>query len=234
MAVALDATSRSGSAVSASVASFSWTHTPVGTPRGVTVVIGETVATNDVTSVTYGGVTVPRVSSAVAVDTAGELCFTDVYHLGSGIPTGAQTVVVNRTNNADGVWGAAFTVTAGADTEVTGIVLLQESQALAEVNVDDGSPGTDSLRFGILSSGALALTPAGANSTRPQSVQPSSRNMGLYIEATPGQGSRPVGAVNATADDVAMTLAAVREVAAAAAASLPSPPRTQRNMLLRR
>lgn len=218
MAVALDASSRSGSTVSASVASFSWTHTPVGTPAGVTVVIGETVATNDVTSVTYGGVTVPRISGAVAVDSAGEPCLTDVYHLGSSVPTGAQTVVVNRTNNADGVWAAAATVTAGADTEVytAGIVLLQGDQALAEVNVDDGSPGVDSMRFGILSSGALALTPAGANTTRLQTVQPSSRNMGFYRETTAGQGSRPVGAVNATADDVAMTLYAVREVVSAA------------------
>lgn len=219
MAVALDASSRSGSTVSASVASFSWTHTPVGTPAGVVVVVaGTTTATNDVTSVTYGGVSVPRVSGAFAADTAGEPAFTDVYFLGSSVPTGAQTVVVNRNNNANGVWGAAATVTAGADTEVNtaGIVLLQNDQALAEVNVDDGSPGTNSLRFGILSSGALALTPAGANSTRAQGAQPSSRNVGLFVEATAGQGSRPVGAVNATSDDVAMSLFAVREVAGAA------------------
>lgn len=217
MAVAFDASSRSGSAVSASVASFSWTHTPVGTPKGVCVVVaGSTSATNDVTSVTYGGTAVPRVTGAFAADSAGEPSFTDVYFLGSSVPTGAQTVVVNRNNNANGVWGAAATVTAGADTEVytTGIVLLQGDQALVEQNVTDGSTGVDSLRFGILSSGAAALTPAGANSTRLQTVQPSSRNIDFYRETTAGQGSRPVGAVLVTSDDVAMSLFAVREVVA--------------------
>lgn len=95
------------------------THTPAGTPRAVIVTISQHVTGNDyVTSVTYGGVAMTR---AAFCENTGDLTNYPsceyIYFLGSGIPTGAQTVTVSMST---GVWHTVdcFTYTAGNDTEV--------------------------------------------------------------------------------------------------------------------
>src|SRR3990167_10680032 len=104
MAVAHDASSEShtGTTGSASEASFSWSHTVVGTPKGVFVLVFTIGTDNLATSVTYGGVTMLALGTdgGVARDTATEPGVVKLFYLGSGVPTGNQTVVVNRTNNA--------------------------------------------------------------------------------------------------------------------------------------
>src|SRR3990172_9146820 len=94
-------------------------------PRGVVVFVANLVsAANIVTSVTYGGVTVPAVSGGAAADSAGEPGYCSTYFLGAGVPALGGAVVVNRTNNTDELWAVAITVTAIGDTETTGVVLL--------------------------------------------------------------------------------------------------------------
>ena len=139
--------SHTGATGSASEASFSWTHTPVGTPRGVLVFVFDANANAvDVTSVTYGGVSVPAVSGGEARDTAGEAGSCKAFFLGSSIPTGAQTVQVNRNNNANIMYAVAITVTAASDTAISGTpVLAQEDQAPSEQSVDTAA--TDALRY---------------------------------------------------------------------------------------
>src|SRR5690348_5790420 len=177
MAVAFDASSEShtGTTGSTNQASFSWTHTPVGTPKGVLIfLINLDSATGVNPSITYGGVAVPAVTGGVDADTAGEAGRCAAFFLGSGIPTGAQTVVVNRDNNAQQVYAVAITVTAaaGKDTAVheAGIVLLQEDGTLAEQSVTDGSPGSNSVRFAGGMTGLQTLPSAGASSTLLQSI----------------------------------------------------------------
>lgn len=90
MAIAFDAVSHSTAAVANN---FSFTHTPVGTPRGVMVFIAQNAnGTDDVTGVTYGGVTMARVG--VSLHSTGETGAVYIYFLGASIPTGAQTVSV--------------------------------------------------------------------------------------------------------------------------------------------
>lgn len=228
MAVAHDASSPShaGTGTSASEASFSWTHTPVGTPRGVLVfTFSLTTATEHATGVTYGGVAMAAVSGGSAADTATEPMRCTAWFVGSGIPTGAQTVTVSRTTDTFVMWAVAITVTANGDTEVTGVVLEQENQALTEENINDGSPGTNSLRYVGIASGlgtpATSLT-TGANSTRLQVNDGGSRGAVVTRETTAGQGSRPVGESGAS-DDVAAVYLAIREVAAAAFPFAPNP-----------
>ncbi|MDP3794259.1 MAG: hypothetical protein Q8R07_05960, partial [Candidatus Uhrbacteria bacterium] len=167
--VANDAASEShtGTTGSASEASFSWTHTPVGTPRGVLVFVTTISATKTVTSVTYGGVAMTEITAGVAIDTVTEPGRIDTFFLGSSVPTGAQTVTVNRTNNTVVMYAVAATVTAGGNTEVytPGIVLLQENGPFAEQLVTDGSPGVNSVRYAVGYSGTAAVLAAGANST---------------------------------------------------------------------
>lgn len=218
MAVAHDAVSEShtGTTGSTSESSFSWTHTPTGTPRGVLVFERTNGTTDPVTAITYGGVSMAKVGSR-ALDNVTEIQSIQAWFLGSGIPTGAQTVQVTRTNNAVGVYCAGITVTAAADTEVyvPGIVILQDNQTLSEQNVDDGSTGVNSMRYAGLSSGLSVVPSAGANSTNLIDIDFSTTVAVVCRENSAGQGSRPVGWSDATSDDVAFVGLAVREVVVA-------------------
>lgn len=163
MAVAFDASSESHATgnVSTSQSSFSWTHTPIGTPKGILVFTFSNTTNDNATSVTYGGTSMTAVSGGRAVFSGTYGGETKSWFLGSSISTGAQTVVVNRTNNADQMWAVAFSVTAAADTSVhtAGIVLLQSSAGAAEQSVTDGqSSGTNnSLRFAATNTNAFGI-----------------------------------------------------------------------------
>lgn len=155
---------------------------------------------------------------AEAADTAGEpMRATGLFMANPG--TGARVITVNRTNNATVMYAIAHSVNAASDVEVyaPGIVLLQESQTLSEQSVDDGSPGTNSLRLAFVCSGSFTAPPAGANSTAGQGIQTSNASCRSFYETTAGQGSRPIGASLGTTDDVAAIHCAIREVPASGA-----------------
>ena len=222
--VAFDASSESHTTntLSTSESSFSWTHTPVSTPRGILVYVFSVDSTgwNGSVSVTYGGTSLTAVSSGYAQDTVGEVGATQAFFLGSGIPTGAQTVVVTRPNDVYRYYAVCASVTAARDTEVTGVLIDQENQTFTERNVDDGSIGINSLRFCGAYSGRENMSSfVGPNSTLVHSVDnpdPSGlRSAGLIRETTPGQGSRPVGFGAGITDDLAAVYLAIRETSSA-------------------
>src|SRR5215204_2283784 len=69
-----------------------FTHTPVGVPAGVVVVIGTTLTTNPVTGVLYAGSSMTLAQSAVDTTEVGSIW---IYTLtDAGIPGGAQTVTL--------------------------------------------------------------------------------------------------------------------------------------------
>lgn len=220
MAVAFDATSEShtGTTGSASQASFSWTHTVAGSPAGVLVFVFTNANSALISSVTYGGVDLTAVTGGQAIDTTGEPGRCDTYFLGSNVPSGNQTVEVTRTNNTTVMYAVAATVTSATGyTSTAGPVLLQNDGTLAEQNVDDGSPGANSVRFAGINSGLPAVPAAGANSTVMHGIDFGARVCQTVRETTAGQGSRPVGFSSATSDDRAAVHLAVIEVAAPAA-----------------
>lgn len=97
---------------------FTWTHTPTGTPKGVVVAITQPLgSTDEVSAVTYGGVALSRVRSTARTTTEAMRVY--LYFLGSGIPTGAQTVSVTSTGTT-AKQGHCFTMTTtdGSDTVV--------------------------------------------------------------------------------------------------------------------
>lgn len=212
-AVAFDAASEShtGTSGSANEATFSWTHTPLGAPRGVLVFTHSRAAADIALAVTYGGVPLTAVPGGRAVDTSGsEVCDCKAWMLGSGIPAGPQTLVVTRTNNATVMYAAAATVTAPSDTQAIAPVLLQEDGTLAEQGVDDGSPATSSLRFAAVSSGLNAGLPGvGASSTAMIDINYNGTLAMVVRETTAGQGLRPVGFSSGTLDDRAAVHLAV-------------------------
>lgn len=215
--------SHTGSTGSTSEASFSWTHTPAGTPRGAIVFTCDgSSATHAGTAVTYGGVSMTAVSGGEAVDTAGEPGSIKAWHLGASIPTGAQTVTVTRTNNANVMYAVAATQTASTDTaaHAAGVVLLQEDGTFAEQSVTDGSPGTNSWRYAAAYSGldTTANLVAGANSTVVQFIDFTVNGCVFARENAAGQGSRSIGFSNAGTDDRAAVHVAVKESGAAVVA----------------
>jgi len=232
MATAFDSASEShtGTTGAASVASFTWNHTPVGTPRGVVVFcFAQPLAADIFTGVTYGGVALTAVSGGFASDTDTEPgCVKAYFYGGAGIPTGLAAVVVNRTNNATITYAVVFVVVGSTTTEVPATVQLDTGSGVKtprEANVDDLSPGTDSVRFAAMYSGHSAIQAAGANSTTPAGL---GIDFGALVcsvarETTAGQGSRPVGFTTAGGnDDVATVFLAVRET--------PVPPDPLRNV----
>src|SRR3990167_9184029 len=217
MAVVHDASSEShtGTTGSASEASFTWDHTPVGTPRGILIFVNTIRDVDYTTSVTYGGVNVPIIPGAYAVDTVTEPGFVQAYFLGSGIPTGTQAVIVNRTNNTSVMYAVAISVTATENTIPAHLIRLHQSGtgAYSEQNIDDGSPGTNSVRYAGGYWGGNDPVPAGANSTSLQSIDFGSFTFHVVRETTAGQGARPVGFNSSGGtDDRAGVHLAIREV----------------------
>ncbi len=216
MAVAHDAASESHTGATGSIneASFSWSHNPVGTPRGVLVfVVNVSGITFSSTAVTYDGAALSKINAAQAVDSAGEPGFVDVYFLGSGVPTtDPATIIVTRDNGAEEMWAVGITVTAAGDTELytTSIAKLEGDGTLAEQSVDDGSPGTNSLRYAGGFSGLAAPPGPGANSTAVHDFDTGQQTAAVVRETTAGQGSRSVG-FSAASDDRAVTHFAIRE-----------------------
>lgn len=170
MALAFDASSESLVAVT----SRTWTHTPVGTPRGVFVGVvinsftGTTVA-DSITSVTYGGVTMSLIGSVEDLG-SGANGKALLYFLGTSIPTGAQSVVVTKSGTTEDTWGAAVTVTAGADTEGAGTIFGTAVNSSPSVTIT-GIAGA-SYGFGVIWSDLNAPTSitAGSGHTKRQDV----------------------------------------------------------------
>lgn len=224
MSVAHDASSEShtGTTPSTSEASFSWSHGgAVSLVKGVLVFVFNTSATADtVSSVTYGGVALTAVTGGRAVDTASEFGSCKAYFLGSGVPQGTQTVVVNRTNNANSMYAIAITFTAAQDTTYAGVVLLQEDQVPAEQSITDNGSGVNAVRCSGNYYGGTNAPAGGANSTRLQDISiAAARSCAAYRETTAGTGTRSVGPAGGTSDDVAAVYLAICETIANAAAT---------------
>ena len=236
MAVGFDVATEShaGTTGHSGSANFSWSHTGGGSARGALVFVFGVVtnATPPVTSVTYGGTTMTAIPyTAKDTDTEPGQC--TAYYL-DNCGTGTKTVQVNRSDSTPWthvLYAVCYTVTAATATEVylPGVKTYGGSSSntgastsgtgtgtLAETTVDDGSPGTNSLRFMGRYQGTSNVTAAGANSTAPASAA-ASIDFGLYVidtfyETTAGQGARNVGGATIT-DDVAAIALAVRELA---------------------
>jgi hypothetical protein len=224
MSVGHDAASES--AVSASASSFSWSHPGTASAKGAIVFVVSIQGTSDVTSVTYGGAAMTLVGRGADTDT--EPGTVDCYYL-DGVATGTQTVVVNRVNDATQMMGMCATVTAASATETYGPGRVTQGGSAqntgadtsgtgtggyTEVGVDDGSPGTNSLRYAAGYYGGASPPSTGASSTLLNNHDFTSFGWSMVRQTTAGQGSLNVG-FSAAADDRAAVYIAVRETPAA-------------------
>lgn len=115
-----DAVHDASTTSSAGTGDLSFTHTPSGTPTGVCVIILQAGSSSDqVTSVTYGGVAMTRhfqVSTTFGAISGRKY----VYFLGRDVPTGAQTVAVTVSGAAT-KQACAMTVTGGTESEIDSV-----------------------------------------------------------------------------------------------------------------
>lgn len=221
MAVAYDAVSEStaGTGGDTSGTSFNWTHTPSGTPAGVFVIVHMALSsTDECDGVTYGGVAMTD-TGLTAADTSGEPGRVTLWFL-SAPSSGAQTVVVSRTLGASMMNAQAVTVTSATGATAVAVdyttVDTAATAEVHEINVDDGSPGANSVRFMAMHWGNGTPPGAGANSTSLGYIKSSGSNcMATCYETTAGQGDRPVGYENgATKDDLGAIYFCIYEASA--------------------
>lgn len=188
----------------------------MGTAKGILVYTFVTnSSTETATAVDWGGVSLTAVPGGSAADTVTEAGRCTAWFAGATLAGRANnTVTVTRTNNANEMYAVAVTVTADtAATEVTGTTLVQENAAWAEISVDDGSPGTNSVRYSGTFHGKPGPLGSGASSTALQTIAiASTRGASVIRETTAGQGSRGVGWSD-TGDDHAEVALAIREIA---------------------
>lgn len=189
---------------------FTFTHTPVGTPRAAILLLGHNAEITDLfdAAPSYGGVSFgARV--AVAVSNTGEAGATYAYHLGSGIPTGVQTVSIPHTGSATVKIAYCITMTAPGDTVVAASGIDEGVQTDPSVALDSGV--NNALRYCIIHSGHLdisAVTPV-AGMTALHDHDYGSQIIRVDRQTAIGSGIFAIG-YTAAGDDCAMTAIAIR------------------------
>lgn len=187
------------------------THTPVGTPRGVVVLITQVDNSGDqIASVTYGGVAMSR--TIAAQDASGEQGKAYAYFLGTGIPSGAQTVRV-VSNNTSPKLISIVSLTADIDTQVDTFGSIGDSDpANPQITLTATDFGKPAFAFAAAFSGAAAPTDLTeiAGQTRTHSFDSGANNHVHTRTTNTYTASRAIG-WTAVADDVAMVAVAVRE-----------------------
>lgn len=128
MAIAYDAFSRATEGTD----DLSWTHTPAGTPAGVLVFVVAPEGTDHIVGVTYGGTTLNEIVGSPVLKSGGEAGCVHAFYLGSGVPSGAQTVAVDTDSSlAAKRMGLCFTVTASTTVTVQSVDTSINSNAVA-------------------------------------------------------------------------------------------------------
>lgn len=208
MAVEYDASTKNVAAADPQ----SFTHTPSGTPRGVVVMIAHgTTASDIVVGVTYGGVAMTRIGSIS--DALGEPGRAYSYFLGVGVPAGAQTVSVDRTEATTSVLVVAITVTGVDDMEAYGFGGIAGD--LVNPRAIVGSSGNRiSTGFLIVYSGLNALASLTAVDADTTIIQ--DNDFGIFVatccrRTTAGEGTKTIG-YTAGSDDVAQESVTIGEI----------------------
>jgi hypothetical protein len=188
----------------------SWSHTPLGTPRAVVVAVTHGASsTEHVSSVTYGGVAMTPVVSAA--DTGGEPGRTSLFFLGSGVPTGTQTVLVTySTGTTDDTHATSVTFTAALDCEVIDFDVVEGDATNPSITLQAG--GRQNSVFSSLYAGgdSLGLVTDGTGTTRDTSSDQGSWGSLTGHRTTPGTTDFTYQWTMAS-DDVAMAALMIAE-----------------------
>lgn len=212
MAVAFDAFTRSSGS-----GAVNFTHTPVGTPRGVIVLISQGVSSDAVAGVTYGGVAMTEISGSPNLKATAETGGVHGFFLGSGIPTGAQTVSVDNGGVTATKLVHAITITASDDTEIVDSDATINSDSVANPSVTLSLSGRTS--FCVLELFTGQGSPSGfaplTSWTSRDETDVGLFCLGCYTYDTIGSSDVTAGWTQ-TAEDAVMIAVAVSEASVAA------------------
>jgi hypothetical protein len=213
VAIAFDAATEASRSLTTDPYSFS--HTPVGTPRAVVLYIGQvTSVTDHIVSVDYGGVPMTRIVRAT--DETTELGASDFWFLGSAVPTGVQTVHIDLdTTTTDDMYFVCETYTAGDDVEIVDFDSINGNFIDPQVTLQYG--GRECLSVCGLFSGHANVgeTNEIADMTRVHDLWPSTARGWITSRQTdPGSTDFTIG-YSALNEDVAFVAMAMSEVDAA-------------------
>lgn len=194
-----------------------WTHTPVGTPRGILVfVLQYATGADDVTGVTYGGVAMTELSSSPLLHSSGETFTVYAYFLGASIPTGAQAVAV--TGSSSNKVGVSFSVTASVDTIVENHSAFINSDSQANPSATLGLNGkTCFVALGAMSghNGVASTSPSANWTSSFEDVSTGNTQVSLsYRYNTIGSTDVTVGWTQ-TAEDATSIAVAITEASSA-------------------
>lgn len=202
---------------------FTFTHVTAASPKGVVLFVQQLGTSDDQLdgAVTYGGVAMTRVpTNGFAQDTAGEPNADYCYTLGSGIPTGNQTVSIAHTAGTATKQAVVITLTAATDTSIAASGKLQTDQANPSISLDSGADVAIRLAgFASGGSGGTATVEADCTVVHDDSI--AGQSCYTLRETTPVSGANAVG-WTALSNDVSMTAVAIIEAATVAVISLPN------------
>lgn len=217
MAVAFDAVTES--IRTATTDPYTFTHTPVGTPRGIVVfVIHGVQVIPHVTGVTYGGVYMQH--RTFAGDSVTEPGNVTSWWLGANIPTGAQTVSVDLSSGTgDDIAVYCFSITAATDTEVVDSGAVNENAANPSVTLR--AFGRTCIAFAGLYGGGSdgSVFTENANCTTRGDHDFGNFYAEVMSQTTPSTSDFAIGGT-AVSDDVAFAALNMSEVAGAGRMSL--------------
>lgn len=185
-------------------------HTPVGTPKGVLVMIAGFESADSISGgVTYGGQAMARITNAV--DSAGEPGATYIYFLGTGIPTGVQTVSITHSGSAALKDVVSLTVTATGDTSIADADKAEGDIQNPQVTLDSGADVA--LRYCILFSGNVNV-PVNlvvlANMSAVESGDEGALGYRADRETTKNSGAVVIGYTGNLAEDTALSAVAIK------------------------
>lgn len=209
MAVAFDARTNQGITLN----DVSFGHTPVGTPRGV-LFVGISSKDNDrsFSGVTYGGVALESVGYAGIGTPDGEV---DILFLGSGIPTGPQTVAVDMIDDADEWIGTCVTITADGDTRVLGSGELSSASVTNPSVTVPAIEGDSTFIVGGIHSGQdsiASITPAASMTTAQEQDYATSECAGIYYVTNLVNASSHAYTITQAADAAVLVAVGVAEI----------------------
>jgi hypothetical protein len=207
---------------------YTFNHTPGADLKGVAVCAVHGVSSTDhIVGMTYGGVAMARIKRNV--DTATEPGAAEIWFLGSGIPTGLQTISVDlASGTTDDFHFVVIGFTGAADTE-----------AVDSDGVDNNvaNPSVTLQYVGRTCAAIAALYGGGADGSafapNANCTTVHDHDLGAFYsevirQTTPGTADFAIGGTSAT-DDVAFAAAAFSEVL-----PIVQPPRTMHQARQRR
>ena len=211
MAVVFDAIT---SSVEGGVGVWEFTHAPVGTPRGVLLLVASSVVDDGIASVTYGGVSMTEVTGSPATE-ATEPEIVHAFFLGASVPTGAQTVSITKTGaTTTDHYCECITFTAAGDMQVTDTSTASGTGANPSVTLSLG--GVASYCALVFGSGANAV-PTDVDPltgwTNRRETDTGTRGHGCYTYDTVGTADVTAG-ISAGSQTYVLLAVAVSEAAA--------------------